>query len=301
VFLLPHAQCRQKIQGAIFGVVSRVWACYDRRITTRLTIWPARLLWLAWGDPTTRMLQRLQVCEDLLQTPPAMLHITARKIRAIFGPELRYAVATGGVVPTLLHSLMKVIASIWRADTQEVEGIHNLIKLAGRASTVSNQRTVDAIVGLRKWFGLGSTATKKLKWSHVEPQISHAITIASQYAREAAAIICEPGYFAIPKPARLALADCYEQPRRGGGARADVDPLMKWALAQTLEFHRRIKANKAVGNGNIAIVFKIHGSIDQVWICAFMFENNGTWLKCRVNADSDATYRVCSPPVSSQA
>ena len=279
--------------------MSRVWGSFDRRITTRLTLWPARLLWLAWGDPTTRMVERLRVCEDLLRTPPSMLHITARKVRAIFGPELRYAVANGGVVPSLLYSLMKTIALLWRADTQEIEGIHNLIKLAAKSSTVSKQRTLDAVVGLRKWFGLGSTATKRLKWSQVEPQISAAITVATQYSQEAAAITCERGYFAIPKPAQLALQDCYEQP--GSAGRGAVEPHMAWALAQTLEFHRRTKGHALVADSKIAIVFKVHGSIDQVWICCMAYEKNGTWIRCHVNADSDAAYKVGSPPVSSQA
>ena len=105
-------------------------------------------------DPTQ------EVCLDLLRTPMARLHNTAWKIRLIFYREIQECIDNGGQCSVTFYYPFKLLVENWVGDSQEIEGIMNLIKLAvTRAPTISHA-LVDARVGLTKLMGLGSRGAR---------------------------------------------------------------------------------------------------------------------------------------------
>ena len=58
---------RGGVWRAVFRMASRTAANFERRILGRVRSFPARLLWLGWGQPEERRPERLSVMRDLLQ------------------------------------------------------------------------------------------------------------------------------------------------------------------------------------------------------------------------------------------
>ena len=293
---------RSALEAGINTLVVRVYASFHRRVITRLTTYPASLLWFAWGDPDKPSNPRFQLAKDLLRTPIEHLQLTARKLRAIFEPELKWMCKNNGRVPMMLFGFMRSVANTWQADTQEVEGVHNLIKLAAHAgSTTVSQRTIDATVGLRKAMGMGSVEAKRTKWSTVEERVELAIQDACNYEKEGAQILADIHMFVPPLPAVLAIEDFYERPMSSAAVRATLGPDMKWALAQSLDFHRRHKKLDLAASSRSAVVLSSFGSPDQIWIVGLTYEGNGTWLRANFVADREGHFELSNPPVTSQA
>ena len=119
-----------KLECAIARTVARIYANYSRRILQRLRTCPVSLLLFAIREPTCPSHERATLANYLLSTDSANLQTTARKIKCLFGRSLRFCVDSGGLVTRALYNVFYIVACQWRADTQEVEGIHNLIKLA---------------------------------------------------------------------------------------------------------------------------------------------------------------------------
>ena len=277
-------------------LVTRVFSAYDRRIMSRVTCYPTVLLRFAWGDADERSPDRYTLARDLLEAPLHTLHITARKIVALFTPELWYVRRTEGRVPMALYSLFRLLSDIWRADTQEIEGVHNLIKLAAHKSTSSSQATIDASVGLRKAFGFGGTDSKRMKFSSCAPYVDEIVDTAIEYKDESQDIVSDRSLFAPPRPAVLDLEACYEKPKA-----IVATPCLKWALAQTLEMSRRMKKHAAISSGDAAIVITVNGAIDQLWLCGFTYQGNATLLRAMYDDAVEDTGIFCvSDPATSQ-
>ena len=77
----------------------------------------------------------------------------------MFGAILEECRASEGKLDMQLWAPMRLVVEGWSGDTQEIEGIHNLILVASRASSTITLETLDARVGLRKDVGLGSRST----------------------------------------------------------------------------------------------------------------------------------------------
>lgn len=122
------AETASNAWGAIQRVVLSTLADYDRRVMKRLDSDPYRLLLFAEAPPDQSCPKRQQLAQTLLETAPEALHITAAKIKVLFGKALRY-VARTGCCSAPLFITMRFVACFWKGDTQEIEGINNLVQL----------------------------------------------------------------------------------------------------------------------------------------------------------------------------
>jgi hypothetical protein len=156
VSLLSDAASEARLMTAVTKLTLHVLCDFDRRVTTRLESMPYLLLWLAYSSPTEECQSRLRVVTMMLNTDDEILHRTAVKIKRVFRKELDDCLGTNGRLSSRLYSPMRIVANEWKADTQEIEGIMNLIKLASHASNTISAQLMDARVGNRKDVGLGS-------------------------------------------------------------------------------------------------------------------------------------------------
>ena len=70
---------------------------------------------------------RVTLAEELLDTRPEKLQVTARKFVKMFRPELRSVVASGGVCPRTLWTQTAIWSETIPSDTQWIEGINKSI------------------------------------------------------------------------------------------------------------------------------------------------------------------------------
>ena len=69
----------------------------------------------------------------------------------------------------------------WRGDVQEIEGTNNLVQLATKTAPGISLALLDARVSLRKSAGLGSTATRCTRWSHIAAKAEDLINDAVEF------------------------------------------------------------------------------------------------------------------------
>ena len=106
------------LQGVYNKLCLRQVVDFDFRIVRRLRESPARLLLFAKAPPHVPCQQRQQLAKDIIEADEATLHIAALKVRRLYFEEL--ASATGhGIVPVGLWGVWHLIATKWRADTQD--------------------------------------------------------------------------------------------------------------------------------------------------------------------------------------
>ena len=112
--------------------------------------------------------RRRAVASRLLQTPWEELHPTVKKLRKLFPCQLTFVAKNRGRVPLQLFSLIHLVCREWTADTQEIEGVMSLVKIAVGTSNRISQHLIDSRVGIIKHLGMGSRLTKHAKWSQIQ-------------------------------------------------------------------------------------------------------------------------------------
>ena len=185
-----------------------------KRVMQRVESMPCSLLWFSYGKPSDKCPERLNIARTLLDTSDEELIPTARKIKKAFARHLADVVASDGAVDMQLYALIRCVAVVWRADTQELEGIMNLIQIGcTRASRIS-LALLDARVSSIKDAGVGSRETKHYKYSMVKDRCEDIIEDAVQHSGFAAAEMGRDGLWDIPwkwKP-QLAVLDRVVRP-----------------------------------------------------------------------------------------
>ena len=140
-----------RLAQGIRKCVLRLLSGYHRRIQNRFEGVQYRLLWFAHRDPREESVERCKLARFLLESDDSSLHITGRKFKAVFRRELRDCASNAGRVSTAMYTAMRYIACHWTADTQEIEGIMNLIKIASdKGSSRISLALVDARVATIK-------------------------------------------------------------------------------------------------------------------------------------------------------
>ena len=128
-------------------LVLRVIASFQRRIMQALETMPIQLLWFAVEAPDVEHVERQRVAQLLLDTPSHELHVTARKIKFLFLMNLIYCVDSGGKIHMTMYAAFKLLADVWAADTQEVEGYMSVIQAAVAKAPSIQEPQLDARVG----------------------------------------------------------------------------------------------------------------------------------------------------------
>eukprot|EP00959_Pyramimonas_sp_CCMP1952_P077781 1625901-Pyramimonas_sp.AAC.1 len=132
------------------------------------------------------------------------LHITAAKVVHMFQAEIREASRTG-VLSMRVWMPLYLASVFWRGDTQEIEGVNNLLQTVVRRAPSIGLPLLDARVAIRKTACLGVRGAS-LKWTDVAPRVNAAIAEAIDHASEIDSVLNMPFRFSVPDPT-LALCD----------------------------------------------------------------------------------------------
>ncbi len=83
---------------------------------------------------------------------------------------------------SLLYLLVNIICCSWAPDVQEIEGVNNIIQSVCRRAPGIRLPLLDARVSVRKCVGLGSRATKDLKFSAIADKLATLVDEAVDHA-----------------------------------------------------------------------------------------------------------------------
>ena len=117
-------ELRRPLSECILTLTLLHLADFDTRIVhTFLDLDPIRLLTFSKRGAHIRDQGRVTLAEELPDTRPEKLQVTARKFVKMFRPELRSVVASGGVCPRTLWTQTAIWSETLPSDTQWIEGI----------------------------------------------------------------------------------------------------------------------------------------------------------------------------------
>lgn len=271
-FILDEAPLivkQAKLAELVMKGSMRVAAGFHRRVTTVLSSSPYNLLWLARTEAHMKCSRRQELALELLDTADAQLHITARIMKRLFREELKDC-AMEGTISMCLYAPMRLLALSWRADTQEIEGVNNLISMATDRAPKISLALLDARVATRKDVGLGSRATKYKKYTVLAPRIKEILDDAVQHADGVQAVLERKGRWAGPQPAtdpgenRESVAPCLYAPQ-----------VLTWATTYNMGWYRAAERRNANREESI-IVFR---GQPHAWVCMMTYYYTGHLLK----------------------
>ena len=192
---------------------------------------------------------------------------------SLFGAELRECCASGGKVSGLLHTPFRLLSAMWKATTQEVEGIMNLLQVNVAASPGIGQPLLDARVGIRKSLKLPEKAGSTLatKWSAIADDVDALVTEAGT-SLCAIEDIMVPARFFAPRESRLRIANV-QHPSDPHAATMLCGAKLSWAKYANAQWR------KLSGFGALSAMALPAVDGAAVWHCAFVFRLTGYFVQ----------------------
>lgn len=140
----------KRAKQLIYRYCMAVVCNYGRRITTRLNQWQCKLLVLAKRDQHIECPERLALAKGLLSFADQLqnVDVVARKVVICFLPKLHHIASSNGRNSSLLFTPVELLRRHWRCDSQELEGIMNMIGTVMTRRPRTNIRALDATVAL---------------------------------------------------------------------------------------------------------------------------------------------------------
>ncbi|CAK0883579.1 unnamed protein product, partial [Prorocentrum cordatum] len=272
-----------------------------RVVSSTCDSYPVKLLWLAYSPPHRDCAKRRDLARELL-TPadPKALHITAATIVRLFKPELE--ALRSGTLSTCLYAPMRMVCEQWRCDTQEIEGINNMLQVVCQRAPRISLALLDARIGLRKEYGLGSRATATLKWSQIKDCVHATIDDSIQFTSEIRSVLTLPQRWAVPPLAYDPVAIPNER---------TIDAIVpkaakEWAASYNMAWYWQ-SCNLTRGKDVTSSIIAFAGEdaagdgASSAWLCESCFGYVGTFVKVNlVCADVDmvqATVSLAQPVV----
>lgn len=207
---LTESELRTIIQAHCLSVVSD----FDHRIMERINHYPYSLLLFARDCPTTRSKCRYDLACEILDTPDAKLHRTARKLKQVFVGELVLIKASGGQCSMLVYAPIRLVVRTWRADSSEVESVMNMIQNVIASAPRASMPLVDARVGNRKALReIAPAGLNRTKWSNISESCEAMVTEATTYLDAGRAIMEDSERFTPPKPWPCQLTPAVSVPK----------------------------------------------------------------------------------------
>ncbi|CAK0867961.1 unnamed protein product, partial [Prorocentrum cordatum] len=291
--MISIKQCVLKLLGA-----------FHIRIAKPAEEFPQRLLWLARGAADQPCVERQRLAAELMDcTDPASLRISAATVRKLFGPELKEAATNGGRISMVVYAPFRVAAETWRSDTQEIEGINNILQVgADRAPRIS-LALLDARACIRKECGLGSRAVARPKWSNIERHVQAIVEDAVQFMGEGDGVLAIKDRWLEPP---VVLDDAALTPARP--VVGHVDPRMKaWAASYHMHWWWESKAladgaDASKGDRAMGLVIfggeQDDGATLSGWMCCMTYGYVGVFVKVTLRPDVEmksATVEITRP------
>ena len=137
-------------------------ADYHMRVLRPARTYPYLLLWLIWKPCDEECSERKECARDLLTDPgETITDVTTIKFSFLFGKQLEEASRTGMLHPRV-HALVTAIAAAWRTDTQEVEGVNDVLKHVYRLGPNISWPLLSSRLTIKKFSGLlGSSRERR--------------------------------------------------------------------------------------------------------------------------------------------
>ena len=106
-----------------------------------------------------------------------------------------------------LYVPIRILCCWWKGDTQEIEGVNNLIQLVCQRAPWVSLGLLDARVALRKELGLGQRSAKESKWSQTQPKANEMmrkalasfdsagsiVRVVDRFKAPLSNVVCSPG------------------------------------------------------------------------------------------------------------
>ena len=196
-----HVGQRGEILTGTLKLVAKVIGDFDRRIIQRIEADPFRLLWYASVPADQPSDMRKKLSQTLLDSDPEALHTTARKFVERFRKQLRECAASDGRIAMSVYAVMRLVSQLWTGDTQEIEGIMNMIKYNLKKGAHTQHEMLDARVGNRKSFLLAThCANNKNKWTDIEAGFTKILESAVENFHGHVVVRGRPDRFMPPLP-----------------------------------------------------------------------------------------------------
>jgi len=282
--LTPHM-----MRSLILRHVLHVLGGYDSRITRRLEGYPHKLLWFARHEPAHPCRQRAALAKEILETREGDLHRTARKLRALFFPELSACERSGGTISMLVFAPIRLVAKLWRADTQQVEGVMNMIHNTCNASPHIGHALMDARVGNRK--SAASFAPKGLnqtKYGVIRADVERLLDDSTHYLEAGLALMGDISRFTTPPPCPRQLQPALPLPDPSMGP-SMVTQSVRSANAQWHSASKRRAWD--------VLQLTVDG-VEEAWYCSKRHRYTGILWKVEPAPEAPNEYRIAEPPQS---
>ena len=249
------------------------------------------MLYIGRGEPGNHCSRRQAIAQQILRTRDDALHGTVLKLKEMFPASLA-VVAAGDDVPASLFVCLRLIVFWYWGDSQEMEGVNSLLKMAVSRSPTISLPLLCARVALRKDIAFASGMGKVTKHS-VLARISVGMLADAGYHIDAdIAVQGQEKRYTPPGKGAFHLGDMHKT-RSLGAQRATTQPL-EWARSYALEWYRRRSCLDAQGFTGLVFEAAGHDTTD-VWLCPFTYNRRGFFMKftrtrCGMLLDRDAQY-----------
>ena len=191
----------------------KVLCGFDWRVMQRVSALPMRLLLFGAEPSNYACPRRQQLASDLLATPDDQLHATARNVKLLFRTSLEFTAATGQIY-TPLFVIWRIAAQMWSGDSQEIEGVNNMIKSITTMAPGISLSLLDARVSTRKDAGIGSRSRKVTRWRQVSQRAEEMIADAVDHVSGVNKILASKDRWALPDVATIPGTDIEERVKK---------------------------------------------------------------------------------------
>eukprot|EP00959_Pyramimonas_sp_CCMP1952_P141027 2951548-Pyramimonas_sp.AAC.1 len=188
-----------------------------------------------------------------------------REVLARFRADLEYCQSSGGRCTVPLCTAVRKLAENWAADSQELEGVMSLVKLATqRGSSRISLQLVDARISIVKALGVGSRATKGFKYSQIRPVLNNLVEEAREHVSLVPPLPADT--YEPPKAVSCNIPNIQSQP-------AEVDrKALPWPVLQSLRLARVCQKSFLTKTGGMALIIKLEGAIVEGWVIMNTFK-----------------------------
>ena len=284
-------------------LILKMLANFDRRITGVMLRLDVQCLWLGFGRPEEENAERKRVAARLLHllTPEGAEEAQAwkagpLKVAKVFAKELHTCVQQEGAISVILWTVLRQLVEQWRAETDELESLNNMIRNEARKSPNISLLLTDARVAIRKYILAllpgGWDHMTRLRMRDVRGPFNEVLDEAVQFVAGVPDVMNRTERFSrphsctrqTPMPTRLALTWDWQSLQ-------DQVLALEWARPWNGVWRRRYLESVKEKPKDCLVV------CDEVWALAELFKYQGYFFQCVPDPDDPDKVEVLRPPV----
>jgi hypothetical protein len=261
-----------EIPNLLRKVSTRFIGRYRRRILEVIESSQCQVLWIAHVPHDQPSEKRVEVLKRIVHAVESTLHISCRKLKKLFQMDMLNCISREGRIDLPLWTLCRVLASDWSADSQELEGVMSLIRIAEKlGSNKLSQSLLDSRVSNIKSMGLGTRATKGWKFSRIAPALQDVVNEGTANFQHHHEVMDDVTKWRPARPITHAISP----------ASIEDMPIAREALAWSSSYglliHRACLEQVRLGSGDVAMVFKTNDLFSSAWVASGRYKYQ-TWV-----------------------